>query len=234
VTTPPYEPRDRRPGEHPVEHFWAILDQLGSADYPSGVVPLLVEERLPGTAFFSAGAGLVRRRGERLPEFPAGGVMFVGHNLDAEEPYRRRVLEERDHGDPDRPSMATWRNMYAMLRLGEVDRAEVFFTNYFVGLKAGKNPNGAFPGKDSPSFLAWCEAFLDEQIRVMRPRVVIALGTWTQGRLGMHLDTARVANRAGVEFRAGGMTHPSYPRYYERLGEERRIDLQAAFLRSLL
>ena len=131
---------------------------------------------LPGTAFFAASAGLYRRAGShRLPPFPFGGWMFVGHNLDAEGPFRLRLESGHSHGDPARP-MRTWQNLYKLLATAGVDPRECFFTNAYVGLKEGDDPTGRFPGSGDAAFRQWCAEFLMEQVAVMRSRVVATLG----------------------------------------------------------
>lgn len=144
-------------------------------DYPAGVVP--VPGYLGGTAFFSAAAGhIVADDDGPLPPFPFGGVMFVGHNLDSDAAFQRRLASGHAHGDPERP-MLTWRNLYRLLMAADIPGANCFFTNVYVGLKAGDDPTGRFPGADDPEFRAWCQDFLEEQIRVMRPKVVATLGS---------------------------------------------------------
>ena len=157
---------------HPIKHFRRRLEEFGA--YPSGVVP--VPAYLPGTAFFAASAGLYRRAGSHLlPPFPFGGWMFVGHNLDAEGPFRRRLESGHSHGDPARP-MRTWQNLYKLLAKAGVDPRECFFTNAYVGLKEGDDPTGRFPGSGDAAFRQWCAEFLMDQLAVMRPRVVATLG----------------------------------------------------------
>ena len=159
-------------GVHPIEHFRRRLEEFGA--YPSGVVP--VPAYLPGTAFFAASAGLYRRAGSHLlPPFPFGGWMFVGHNLDAEGPFRRRLESGHSHGDPAR-LMRTWQNLYKLLAKAGVDPRECFFTNAYVGLKEGDDPTGRFPGSGDAAFRQWCAKFLMDQVAVMRPRLVATLG----------------------------------------------------------
>jgi hypothetical protein len=158
--------------QHPVEQFWALLEDL--REYPPGVVPL--PEKIRGTAFFSAGPGLyIDDVDDVLPPFPFGGVMFVGHNLDAVGPYLRRLESGLPHGGPVKP-MRTWANLYRLLDGAGVDRRKCFFTNAYVGLKAGDDPTGPFLGARNPEFTAWCRRFLEEQIAVMRPVVIATLG----------------------------------------------------------
>ena len=128
-------------GQHPVELFRQRLASLD--EYPPGVIP--VPDYLPGTAFFSAGAGLIVIKPDgRLPPFPFGGVMFVGHNLDSETAFLRRLASGRAHGVPDRP-MRTWRNLYRLLRAAGIAPESCFFTNAYVGLKAGTIRPGGSP-----------------------------------------------------------------------------------------
>lgn len=160
-------------GEHPVARFRRRLAELQR--YPPGVVP--VPSYLSGTAFFSGAAGLVvTDPAEPLPPFPYGGVMFVGHNLDSEAAFLSRLGTGQPHGGPERP-MRTWRNLYRLLRAADLEASECFFTNAFVGLKAGAQATGRYPGAHDPEFRAWCQRFLEEQISVTRPSVIATLGT---------------------------------------------------------
>ncbi len=144
------------PAEHPVERF---------------------RRQLEGLAFFSAAAGLlVTDSAGPLPPFAFGGVMFVGHNLDSEIAFRRRLMSGRAHGGPDRP-MLTWRNLYRLLDGAGLAAGDCFFTNAYVGLKAGDDPTGRFPGADDHGFRLWCRGFLEEQVAVMKPRALATLGT---------------------------------------------------------
>lgn len=112
--------REQAP-RHPVEDFWADLAELPDDAYPPGVVP--VTENIRGTAFFAGGPGLyITDPDGPLPEFPFGGIMVVGHNLDAEEPYLSRVQSGKAHGDPRWP-MRTWRNLYRLFELANIDPA---------------------------------------------------------------------------------------------------------------
>ncbi len=232
--------------EHPVEIFRARLVELSA--YPTGVVP--VPAYLPGIAFFSAAAGLiVNDPDEPLPPFPFGGVMFVGHNLDSETAFLHRLASGRAHGDTDRP-MLTWRNLYLLLERASVAPETCFFTNAYVGLKAGDEPSGTFPGAADTAFSAWCRNFLEEQIAVMRPSVVASLGTDARQFLSaMAPELAAWAPRPNpppgvVQAQLGGVTttavallHPSG--YYGSLGRRRYgdfsgLDAEAALLREAL
>jgi len=232
--------------DHPIEIFRARLAELGI--YPPGVVS--VPKYLSGTAFFSAAAGLIVTDPDGpLPPFPFGGVMFVGHNLDSETAFLRRLASGRSHGGRDRP-MLTWRNLYRLLERASVAPENCFFTNAYVGLKAGNKPRGTFPGAADPAFSAWCRNFLGEQIAVMRPAVVATLGTDARRFLAtMAPELAAWAPRpnpppgvvrallGGVTTTAVALLHPSG--YYGSLGRRRYgkfcgLDAEAALLREAL
>lgn len=233
-------------GEHPVEQFRRRLAALPS--YPPGVVP--VPEYLRGTAFFSAAAGLIVTDPDGgLPPFPFGALMFVGHNLDSEAAFLRRLASGRPHGGPDRP-MLTWRNLYRLLETAGIAPESCFFTNAFVGLKAGDDPTGPFPGATDPGFRSWCRDFLAEQIVVMRPAVVATLGTEARQFLStMSPELAAWAPRpnpapglvgiqlGGVATTAAALFHPSG--YHGSLGRRRYggfsgLGAEAALLKEAL
>lgn len=232
--------------KHPIEIFRARLGELRS--YPPGVIP--VPAYLPGTAFFSAAAGLIVDDPDGpLPPFPFGGVMFVGHNLDSETAFQRRLASGRAYGGLDRP-MLTWRNLYRLLERARVAPDNCFFTNAYVGLKAGDEPTGTFPGAADQTFSAWCQEFLEEQMATMRPSVVASLGSDARQFLAMMApELAAWAPRpnpppgvvrtllGGVSTTAVALLHPSG--YHGSLGRRRYgdfsgLDAEAALLREAL
>jgi hypothetical protein len=232
------------PTEHPVQRFRRRLESLAS--YPPGVRPVL--EYLRGTAFFAAAAGLqVTDPDGPLPPFPFGGVMVVGHNLDSETAFYRRLESGLAHGGPDRP-MLTWRNLYRLLNVAGLTAGDRFFTNAYVGLKAGDDPTGRFPGADDPEFRLWCRGFLGEQISVMKPRAVATLGTGSRRFLSTMVPelTAWASTRnptPGVvrahlgdhDFAAVALLHPSG--YHGSLGRRRYrdctgLEAEAALIRD--
>jgi hypothetical protein len=78
--------------------------------------------------------------------------MFVGSNLNSVAGWKK--AEDRgDPGDPDDPKMTYWRNIRKLLKLAEVDRQRVFFTNIFsIGLMEGESATATFPGRKDLSF----------------------------------------------------------------------------------
>jgi uracil-DNA glycosylase len=115
--------------------------------------------------------------------------------------------------------MPYWRRALSLLDLASVPTSEVFFTNAYVGLIAGDNPSADFPGRKDPSFGRWCAAFLEEQIQVMRPRLVVALG----GEAQRDLHRWNVASRAGVSGKILKLPHPS-----NRKGNAAMLDAAAS------
>jgi Uracil DNA glycosylase superfamily len=225
--TPKFVPRSMKPGEHPVDYFWALTLQLSPVDYPPRVKP--APYHLEGTWGFSGGSGLYRKPGAPLPPFPFGGIMFVGSNLNSVDGWKK--AEDRgDPGDPDDPKMVYWRNMRKLLQLAEVDRTEAFLTNIFsVGLMEAESATSKFP--DEPSFHRWCRDFLAEQVRVMEPRLIVALGGDAQLELQVRPGQV-IPPRGGAHYKLVAMQHTSSPTYYMRLSTGGRlIDREAAILR---
>lgn len=206
-----------------VERFFSLIANV--PHWPKGVVP--VPARIGPPAFFSASDGLWHNPDEQAV-FPYGGVMVVGHNLDSEESYRARLASGESHGG-EANRMPTWRNLLRSLESADIHPAECFFTNAYVGLREGQSPSGSFAGEKDPIFRAWCEQFLTEQIRVMKPRALVALGTPSRRFLaglspGMRswrarkLEDVDAAGAAvlrgitigGVSLNTAALVHPSF------------------------
>lgn len=216
---------------HPVEEFWAVLQAFD--DYPPDVTP--VPELLPGTAAFAASAGLYRQHsGRELPPFPFEGLMIVGHNLDSRTGYETRRLSGVSHGDRvPGPAMSTWNGLYRLLGQAGVGLSDFFFTNLFAGLKEGK-PTGQFSAYAAPAYRTFCMEFLQLQVTVMRPRVVLVLGVPACRDVGSRTapklwqvhslppPVPVIARFAGHETTLVPAHHTSY---------QKRIDADAAALR---
>jgi hypothetical protein len=152
--------------------------------------------------------------------------MVVGHDFHSEAGY----LESFRAGG-ERPTLPTWRNLLEVLEAAGIAPEKCFFTNLYMGLRAGTATTGVFPGAGDPAFVAHCQGFLIEQLRVQRPALVLSLGVhvppvlgalspelapWTTGRGLRHLDTVGPV-RSGVAFRGldgyrttvAALIHPS-------------------------
>lgn len=200
-------------------------------EYQAGVHPTRrTHDR--GTAGFPDGAGLYRRTGEPIPRFPVGGVMFVGHNTDAQGKHASRRRGGMSPGEPPKGRMQTWVRFYAVLERAKFDRSEFFFTNIYVGLKDGSSARGDFPGARDRSFCSWCDRFLDEQIELMQPRAIVTLGGPAAKRFGLTSGRIEKGAREGVDFAATALMHPSSGHLYKRRmgSSELWIDHEARLL----
>jgi hypothetical protein len=190
--------------------------------WQGGVRPFIPHDT--GTAGFPDGAGLYWKSSQPMPGFPFGGVMFIGHNTDAEGTHASRRPGGRSPGEPCDPVMPTWKRLYKTFELAGFDPREMFFTNVYVGLKAGTLAEGPFQGAKDPSFLAWCRAFLDEQIQLMRPRAIVTLGAVARDEFGLEFGRITHSVRAGAS--AVALKHP--------VARDRRAAEEGAVLREIL
>lgn len=182
---------------------------------------------IPGVAFFPGGFGLWRPDVNLpLPSFPVGGVMVLGHDFHSEAGYEASVERTRES-----ETQPTWRVLLALLREVAIDPSQCFFTNAYMGLRAGIETTGAFPGASDDTFVDHCVAFLGEQIATQRPSLILTLGVnvppliarlspaladWSVARGLKHLDQVGPV-RTGVRFAVldrevvsvVALTHPS-------------------------
>jgi len=160
---------------------------------------LAVPTVIPGVAFFPGGYGLWRTNTQvPLPNFPVGGIMVLGHDFHSETGYRESLLRGRESA-----TQPTWRALLKLFDRADVDLSTCFFTNVFMGLRAGHKTTGPFPGATERAFVEHCLTFLDEQLRAQRPKLIVTLGVnvppllarlspelaeWATGRGLKHLD----------------------------------------------
>jgi hypothetical protein len=127
--------------------------------------------RIKGTAFFPGGSGLyLEQRDRNIVEFPFGGVMILGHNFDSETGFQKSL----SNGSENLAS-GTWRSLLDLLKTASIPLEECFFTNAFMGLCQGDD-NKRYLGRGDPQFRAACLEFLKAQIKMQRPRLILALG----------------------------------------------------------
>lgn len=164
--------------------------------------------------------------------------MLVGHNTDATKNRARWRMDGVSPGELPKGKMPTWSGLYEMLDRAGIRREEIFFTNVYVGLIVGSNPRAPFPGRTDPTFCAWCDAFLDEQIALMRPRAVVTLGGEAARKFGWREHALADAElRAGVRFNGAAVMHPSAGGHLNRMmkgGSERWIDHEVRILRQVV
>lgn len=77
--------------------------------------------------------------------------------------------------------------------------------------------------------------FLDEQIRLMRPRAIVTLGEPSAERFRLTRGHVEEGSRAGVDFMGTALMHPSSGNLYKpRVGSsELLIDHEARMLRQV-
>ncbi len=159
-----------RQDKHPVEHLFNLHKRV--APYPKGVIP--VPEQIAGTAFFPGGSGLWQPSGSNvLPPFPVGKVMVLGHDFHSEVGYRLSLAKRGENLQGP-----TWRNLLQLLYEADIGPEQCFFTNAYMGLRAGRNTTGRFPGAHDRRFVERCQSFLFEQIEVQQPRLILTLGNY--------------------------------------------------------
>lgn len=155
----------------------AMAECVPEEFYPPGVVP--VRAFIEGTAFFPGGSGLYME--SRDPEdlkFPTCGVMVLGHNFDSEVGFEASLARGKE-----RLTIGTWGSLLKLLGDAKIPLAECFFTNAFMGLCAGAD-NLKYPGR-SRAFLSACLAFLQQQIAMQQPRLIVSLGRFVPPMLAM-------------------------------------------------
>jgi len=152
-----------------------VIDRLFSAmrssvrSYGAGAIE--VRNQIDGTAFFPGGGGLWRGfepYGKLPDEFPDSPIMFLGHNFDSVRGYKQscsRGIERMNSG--------TWFFLIRYLMAADLNPANAFYTNAFVGLQPEKANGPMFANE---AFYQECRTFLLEQIRIVRPRLIVALG----------------------------------------------------------
>jgi hypothetical protein len=101
-----------------------------------------------------------------------GGVMILGHDWGSEVGYGQDLARGGEHD-----TSPTWRNLLWLLAQVHIPVQACFFTNVYMGLRAGNaKSTGRFPGARSSHFVHQCQTFLASQIATQRPRLILTLG----------------------------------------------------------
>lgn len=139
---------------------------------PEGSNILCSRGGLPGPAFFPEGFGLENPRADALwPE-----MMAVGHNFGCEA-YRNEIDAAGREDDK-----ATWRNLRRLLTDAEAPIESCFMTNWFIGLQPGNKQVGEFLSHPDSRYERECGELLVEEIRTLKPRIILLLGLAVVGR----------------------------------------------------
>ena len=133
---------------------------------PEGTGILPARGGLPGPAFFPEGFGLQNPTADA----PWPKIIAVGHNFGCED-YRNEIDAAGREDDK-----ATWRNLRRLLADAGVSIESCFMTNWFVGLQPGNKQVGEFLSRPDLRYERECEELLLEQVRTLKPEVILLLG----------------------------------------------------------
>lgn len=175
--------------QHPAE-VHLLLQHLRQVEpYPRHVLRIPDDgagrSLLTGIAFFPGGTGLCGANClSPSSVFPVGKVMIVGHDFDAETAYHNTLkLMQNGPCNPCERNPPTWGRLIPFLRGVGILPEACFFTNFFMGLRAGDEATGPFPGAGDQGFLDRCRKFMKVQLRTQEPRLVLTLGIQVPSRL---------------------------------------------------
>lgn len=140
--------------------------------------------------------------------------MLVAHNYDSITAFERSVARKGEVTTPLRRD-----RLIPYLRFAEIDPAEVFFTNALMGCKPG---SAVGPMPRVPGYEDECGRFLREQIAIVRPRALIALGG----------DAFKCLRRVAPQ--ATGVMHPGAREFSRLSTRDERLREQATSLRKAL
>ncbi|PWF55615.1 hypothetical protein [Massilia glaciei] len=144
-----------------------LFDEMTVVEpFPAGVAA--VPAMAPGTSFFPGGGGLwCEGESEIFPD-----VLVLGHDFSTKEEHDRFLLGT----DRDIDS-ATWRELIKLAKNAGLDLNRCFFTNAFMGLRTVGNSTAINPAHKNVDFRKINAAFLKQQIAIIRPKLIIVLGS---------------------------------------------------------
>jgi hypothetical protein len=193
-------------GLHPVEQLWKRLDEIIQS-WPKGSVPVPPKQRIDGLGCFPCGYGLWEKRlGQPPPPMPARAVMLIGNNWGNTEALCR------DYRRGENPKGVYWGTLRPLLEEAGLAMKDCFATNAYPGLLAGDSNVGEFPGADDEQFQAACREFMVEQIRVVRPALIVTVGLYVPpflAPLSPHLDRWRDARTLKDLNGNNALVHPA-------------------------
>jgi hypothetical protein len=134
---------------------------------PEGTDIFPARGELTGPAFFPEGLGLQNPTADAL--WPH--IMAIGHNFGCEV-YRNSINAAGREDDK-----ATWRNLRQLL--ADADNVPIescFMTNWFIGLQPGSKQVGEFLSRSDPRYEGECGELLLEEIRTLKPDLILLLG----------------------------------------------------------
>ena len=172
----------------PIEYLFKARKKIAPDQYRK-VIP--VKKMLCSTAFFPGGSGLWHTPpkkemlpstlqdsysffvNSKCPTMPKKKIMVLGNDFGPKEGYEG--VRNKPYKNLKSP---TWRNLLELLHRAGIKPKNCFFTNAYMGLMKGKKNTGEFP--KNPEFVECCQSFfLDKQIPMQKPRLILALGKYS-------------------------------------------------------
>jgi hypothetical protein len=113
---------------------------------------------------------------------PVDGIMVLGHDFDSEVAFAKSRARGGEipvaSNDVFHSPGPTWSTLRKVLSAAGISYDRCFFTNAYMGLRAGSANTGHFPGARDAGFVERCRAYFRRQFRAQRPRLVLTLGGW--------------------------------------------------------
>lgn len=205
------------------QKIYQLWHEAQAAVQGTGGLHRPIERIIPAPAFFPGGLGCSTREG--LTEAPLEGrVMFVGQDFGTVK-YAEGVYATGEVKN------VTWSALRGILKTGDLDAADCFFTNALLGLRANRKMTGLAPGWRDPVLVVHSRELLFRQIELIQPSAIFALGlpaarfigsmaqslsSWASAQTWAHLDAIHPIRHVVPEFSAegrpvavGALIHPS-------------------------
>ncbi len=145
------------------------LKRFSGSSYPQEYVQF--PRILIGQGFFPGGDGLWRDddiRKMRQPSqytFPKNGIMFLGNDFGSLVGFAKL----KSHENPP-----TWRNLRRRLIIAKIPGEIGFYTNAYLGLRSDRD--ALAKALVSSEYEFFCKEFLEFQISIQSPRLIVVLG----------------------------------------------------------
>jgi uracil-DNA glycosylase family 4 len=119
--------------------------------------------------------------------------MLVAHNFDSDRGFALSLTRQGEAGGE------FWQRLLRLLAGAELSPEECFFTNVLMGLKPRK-AEGEMPS--APGYKDQCVQFLKQQVKIVKPRAVIAQGAKAEKYVhGLHRSSLAVRHPKDWYFR---------------------------------
>ncbi len=103
--------------------------------------------------------------------------MVLGQDFNNKKGYSKALEVGHELGTPTWRGSGRGRGLLGLLRDANISPTDCFFTNAYMGLRSAESSNnGPFPGRTDKEFVERCQSFLQKQIAVQQPRLLLVLG----------------------------------------------------------